>query len=863
VPAAPAGAAPQAAGGGIAAALLALPKPILFGLFGAAGGFVGALILGELLWFLLRPSGVKAVVPQVQAAVPDSVRAYAGGKNRFLVKIARQAFTGAVTVQTTSPSPQVTVPVALVGPDADQTEVEVQVAADAPVGSVPLSLAVASADEKTVAEATASVTLTVEPLPPTLDLAVPGEVEVEQGGRGRFTVRIGRARFEDSVALKFRGLPPGIDLPERIVPARESSVTLEVNAPLDAPVGPSAVTVQAVGLIDRGRQPTAEATFNLAVRERSPPTVDVLFVLDLTGSMQFAIDGIKRGVQSFVEQLGNQKLDARIGMVCFRDIEDDKERPFTLDFTGEAFTKDYRAFRDKVKVLTASGGGDTPESSLQGLALAARQKFRRNAARVLILITDAPPKIHKGETPSTVAEAIEELKRHEIDQVHLVIQKEDLAGAFGPLQKEFKGSFFNIKESTKGTAFADLLPALSRDISRLTIASGPRGTGKPSEPPPLPEARTASLPPPPPEVPVLKAVQSTQAFAAADRFQLLVATMAWTMTVAACISLLLLAGQQLHARQSWVEVSEGSWAVLGGALAGLAGGAVGQLVFQGTSGAAGWEQASRVLGWSFLGGLVGAVMAFFVPNLKWYRGALGGLLGGVLGAVAFLLVSLALGALLGRWLGAAILGFCLGLMVALAELAFRRYWLEIAVSPREVRTVTLGTTAVTLGSDEKRSSYFVSGAAPVALRYWLAGEAVCCEDVTAGQTMVVPPGESRQVGRVTVTLRSVAASRRTGYVLALAGGRSIALLDGMPLTAEDLPGLEPKGSDGMVAIVSAQPGRAQEVLLRNRSRQSWTMHDAAGRPQAIDPGRGVELAPGVAVDFGQVRGTIQVEERRG
>jgi hypothetical protein len=39
------------------------------------------------------------------------------------------------------------------------------------------------------------------------------------------------------------------------------------------------------------------------------------------------------------------------------------------------------------------------------------------------------------------------------------------------------------------------------------------------------------------------------------------------------------------------------------------------------------------------------------------------------------------------------------------------------------------------------------------------------------------------------------------------------------------------------------------------------MRDAAGRPQVIDPGRGVELAPGVVVDFGHVRGTIQAEER--
>jgi hypothetical protein len=201
-------------------------------------------------------------------------------------------------------------------------------------------------------------------------------------------------------------------------------------------------------------------------------------------------------------------------------------------------------------------------------------------------------------------------------------------------------------------------------------------------------------------------------------------------------------------------------------------------------------------------------------------------------------------------------------MVALAELAFRRFWLEIAVSPREVRTMTLGTTAISLGSDEKRASFFVAGAQPVALRYWVEGNDVFCEDVPTGETTIVAPGENRKVGRVTVTMRSVSASRRTGYELALIGGETLQLQEGMPLTADDLPGLEPKGADGMVALVSAQPNRPQEVLLRNRSKQTWTAWDPSGKKQPVEPGRGVELAVGAEVDFGQVAGIIQRAEER-
>jgi Ca-activated chloride channel family protein len=870
--AAPTAEAPAVKRGAFTALLLALPKPILFGLFGGLGGLLGAVLLAELLFLLLSPADIGSQ-PSLQVGVPDVVRTYQGSKNRFLVKIARRNFNTPVLVETSVASTDITAPTVTIPADKDQAEVEVAAPKKTDPKVYPLSVKISCPEQKSIKPETREVKLSVEPVPPVVSVSASREVSVEQGGRGRFTVRIARGRFNEEVALRFAGAPEGVTfLPATVViPVEKSETTVDVAATASAPRMVTPVTVKATARAS-GTDIAGEAKFNLTVKERSPPTVDVVFVLDLTGSMGFAIEGIKRGIQSFLEGLERDRLDARIGIICFRDIDPppagDNERPYALMFPTpdggmDAFTRDYRAARDKVATLRAGGGGDEPESSLQALALAAQQKFRPNAARVFILITDAPPKIHPREVPSTVKETVEELTKKEIDQVHLVVHTRHLdRDTFGPFKDAFKGSHFDIARSTTGNAFADLLPSLSKSISKITISSPPRGSASAAEPPPLPEASTDSLPPAT-SVPTLKAVQSEKKYAKEDQFRVLIAVVVWTLVVAGAISLLLLAGQQFHARQSWVGLSEGTWAVLGGVVAGLAGGGIGQLVFQSTSGAPSWEWAGYILGWSFLGGLIGVLLAFFVPNLKWHRGGLGGLVGGIFGAVAFLAVTVMLGSLLGRWLGAAILGFCLGLMVALAELAFRRFWLEIAVSPREVRTMTLGATAISLGSDERRSSFFIAGAAPVALRYWVDGEEVCCEDVPSGQTTRVAAGESRQIGRVMVTMRSVAASRQTGYVLELVGGRKLQLQEGMPLTAEDLPGLEPKGTDGMVALVSGQPNRPQEMMLRNRSKQSWTAWDAAGNKQMIDPGRGIELAVGARVDFGQVQGTIQrAEETR-
>ena len=764
--------------------LLALPKPILFGLFGMVGGLLGAVLLAELLWWLLRPAAADQT-PRLQVAVPEVVRTYVGGRNTFLVKIARQGFTGPVKVEASGTS-DITVPAVSIPSDVDEAKVEVQTPDGTRVDKYPLEVRVTATESKSIEPVKEKVTLSVEPMPPTLAVAVSPEVVVEQGGRGRFTVRIARDRFDDNVALEFQGAPAGVTFrPSVVIREGRRDETVDLSATATAPLTSVPVTVQAVA--DVGGKPVkTDAVFNLVVKERSPPAVDVVFVLDLTGSMDFAIEGIKRGIQSFTEELEKKRLDARIGVVCFRDIDPppagDNERPYPLYFARpdggtETFTRDYRAVRDRVAPLWAGGGGDEPESSLQGLAVAAKQPFRSNASRVLILITDAQPKIHPREMPSTIPQAIEELKKHEIDQVHLVVRPKHLKSDWQQFKDVFKGEFKSIEDVSTGDAFAELLPVLSRAISRITITSAPRGATRASAPPPLPEARS-DAPPPATAIPTLKAVQSDQAFAAKDSGRLFIALMVWTSVVAGAISLLLLAGQQFHARQSWVGLGEGGWAVLGGVVAGLVGGGIGQLVFQSTaSPAASWEWVSRILGWSFLGSLIGGLLAFFVPNLKWYRGMLGGLAGGIFGAVAFLLVTLLMGSLLGRWLGAAILGFCLGLMVALAELAFRRFWLEIAVSPREVRTMTLGSTAISLGSDEKRASFFVAGAAPVALRLWVDGNEVCCEDASTGQTTLVAPGESHKVGRVTVTMRGVAASRRTGFELA-ADRRAVAPVAG-------------------------------------------------------------------------------------
>jgi len=684
-------------------------------------------------------------------------------------------------------------------------------------------------------------------------MTVSPQVAIVQGGRGQFTVKIARNNFNSDVSLRFHDTPAALTLPPVVIPPGSTEALVNVDVPRGAPVGLSRVQVEASAVLDRGRSLSKKQTFVLDIQPKPVPKADVLFVLDLTASMLFAINGVKDGIRAFVEKLDNQNVDARIGLIAFRDIVDDNEQPYPLRFNGETFTKDYRAFAQQVGTLTARGGGDIPESSLQALALAGRQDFRKDAAKVLLLITDAPPKFHVNHPPATVTATIAELEKRKVNQLHLVVQRFDRP-AYQPLQQAFPGSYFDITTVRGGDAFARILPKLSEEISKITIAALPPPPTFDSVPPP-PQTESAADLPPAVSVPTMQAVQATQAFAQKDRYRLLAAIAAWTMVIAGGVSGFILVGQSLYLRRRQLLTRDLARAALGGVVAGLVGGAVGQLFFQLTVGSP-IAIASRVVGWSLMGALMGIGMAFFVPNLKWHRGLLGGALGGLLGAITFVIMSQLLGEFHGRWTGAIVLGFLIGLMVALAEIAFRRFWLEVTFSAREVRTVTLGASPVSVGGDERQAAVLVQGAAPIAFRYRLHGDSIVCDDVVHGQSFIVQPGDRRQIGSATIAVCSPASARAIGFSLQLSSGKTLHLSEGMPLTADDIPGLESQGADGVVALISRRPADPRVLLLRNRSRQTWITQDAAGKQQRIDPGLGIELGHALQIHFGQLQARL-------
>ena len=129
--------------------------------------------------------------------------------------------------------------------------------------------------------------------------------------------------------------------------------------------------------------------------------VDIIFVLDVTESMQPYIDAVKQNVIQFAQDLQSNSRDYRLGLVTFEDYVVSAYPDCNCAYRN-SFTSDVKQFTDWVGSLHAGGGGDIPEDQLEALAYAAKFPFRPEAEGIIIIVTDAPPH-HDGDGSADTA----------------------------------------------------------------------------------------------------------------------------------------------------------------------------------------------------------------------------------------------------------------------------------------------------------------------------------------------------------------------------------------------------------------------------------------------------------------------------
>ena len=154
--------------------------------------------------------------------------------------------------------------------------------------------------------------------------------------------------------------------------------------------GPFTVSVAGAStMVERGESVTLEPSLPTAAGETV--ALDVLFLLDATGSMYDEIHQLKITIDEVAQRIHRLPgdVDVRLRMTLYRD-EFDSFLTSTFDLTP-----DVEAFGEALSEVVAHGGNDYPEALDEALADALSQPSWRSAAetvQLVFLVADAPLK---------------------------------------------------------------------------------------------------------------------------------------------------------------------------------------------------------------------------------------------------------------------------------------------------------------------------------------------------------------------------------------------------------------------------------------------------------------------------------------
>ena len=146
-----------------------------------------------------------------------------------------------------------------------------------------------------------------------------------------------------------------------------------------------------------------------------PYHIDIVFCIDVTGSMSPVIDLVKEKVRKFPHNIkdslvkNGKVVELRVRVIAFRDFATDADAMQASEFFTVEPSTDLAKHESFVNGLSASGGGYEPDSALEALSIALMSNWTHEGDKqqhIIVMFTDASA--HKLE--SRVGEVSEPFK---------------------------------------------------------------------------------------------------------------------------------------------------------------------------------------------------------------------------------------------------------------------------------------------------------------------------------------------------------------------------------------------------------------------------------------------------------------------
>ena len=191
------------------------------------------------------------------------------------------------------------------------------------------------------------------------------------------------------------------------------------------------------------------------VNVETSTSLDLLFIMDITGSMRSYLEEAKNNILSIINNIIEScpGIDINLGFIGYRD--------FNEEYIDIDFTQNHAMVKNTISKVYAKGGGDIPEDVAFALELALNKTWKSNA-KFAVFLADAPGHgkqyggdDYEGEQPKRrlIEEMIAEMAENDISLFCLKIldQTDTMYKLFEDIYEAIKSSYtkFIIEKNKK------------------------------------------------------------------------------------------------------------------------------------------------------------------------------------------------------------------------------------------------------------------------------------------------------------------------------------------------------------------------------------------------------------------------------
>jgi len=222
-----------------------------------------------------------------------------------------------------------------------------------------------------------------------------------------------------------------------------------------------------------------------APKDDKKPTVEVVFVIDTTGSMRDLIAGAKEKIWAICNQIASGKPtpNLKIGLVAYRDKND------AYITQVHDLNDDLDAVNAKLKEFNAAGGGDIPEHVNQALDDAVNKikwSTENKTLRIIFLVGDAPPQTKYDDDVKYETTCKKACEKGILVNTIQCGDNKDCAVAWKDIAVKAEGTYVRIEQDggvvkTVETPFDKELTEANKELAKTTLVFGSKELQKEGE----------------------------------------------------------------------------------------------------------------------------------------------------------------------------------------------------------------------------------------------------------------------------------------------------------------------------------------------------------------------------------------------